>query len=130
MIDTPPGGPIASVQVKMRRLGRSFLGKSLGFLCAAAALAPLAARADEPKNAGEPRIMMESGDVTAVPDAFDGSDVFDAHISLGFQFAAKSARILRETSVAGPGLSSGGYTSHLMNVAQYTSQIARLTTRA
>lgn len=113
----------------MRTLGRSFLGRTLGFLCAAAALAPAAARADEPKNAGEPRIMMEAGDVTSVPDAFDDGDIFDAHVSLGFQFSAKSAKILRETSVGGPGLSSGGYTSRLMNVAQYSSQIARLTPR-
>lgn len=104
-------------------------GRLLGLLCAAAALAPLAARADEPKNAGEPRIMMESGEVTNVPDAFDDGDIFDAHVSLGFQFAAKSARILRETTIAEPGLTTGGFTSRLMNVAQYSSQIARLTPR-
>lgn len=113
----------------MRTLARSSLGRCLGFLCAAATLAPAAARADEPKNAGEPRIMMEAGDVTSVPDAFDDGDLFDAHVSLGFQFAAKSARILRETNIAEPGLTTGGYTSRLMNVAQYSSQIARLTPR-
>lgn len=73
--------------------------------------------------------MMEAGDVTSVPDAFDGDDIFDAHISLGFQFSGKSANILRETSIGGPGLSSGRYTSRLMNVAKYTSQTARLTPR-
>jgi hypothetical protein len=113
----------------MRTLGRSFLGRLLGFVSAVAALAPVAALADEPKNAGEPRIMMEAGDVTSVPDAFDDGDVFDAHVSLGFQFATKSAKILRETGIGGPGLASGGYTSRRMNVAEYSSQIARLTPR-
>ena len=113
----------------MRTLGRSFLGRTIGFLCAAATLAPVAARADEPKNAGEPRIMMEAGDVTSVPDAFDEGDAFDAHVSLGFQFSSKSAKIMRETSIAAPGLTTGGYTSRLMNVAQYSAQTARLTPR-
>ncbi|MEZ4309637.1 MAG: hypothetical protein R3F14_16500 [Polyangiaceae bacterium] len=113
----------------MRTLGRSFLRRGVGFLCAAAALAPLAARADEPRNATEPRVMMEPGEITNVIDAFDEGDVFDANVSLGFQFAAKSAKIFRETSIGGPGLASGGYTSRLLNVAQYTSQIARLTPR-
>lgn len=113
----------------MRTLSRSFLGRCLGFVGAVAALAPAAARADEPRNAGEPRIMMEAGEVTSVPDAFDDGDTFDAHVSLGFQFATKSAKILRETSIAEPGLTTGGYTSRLLNVAKYSSEIARLTPR-
>ncbi len=95
----------------------------------AAAMLPAAAFADEPRSSTEPRVMMEPGDVTNVIDAFDDGDRFDANVSLGFQFAAKSARILRETSIAEPGLTTGGYTSRLLNVAQYTSEIARLTPR-
>jgi len=113
----------------MRSLERSILRRGLGLLCGSALLAPIAARADEPKSATEPRIMMESGDVTSVVDAFDEGDQFDLNVSLGFQFASKSAKIMRETSIAEPGLSTGGYTSRLMNVAQYSSQIARLTPR-
>jgi hypothetical protein len=113
----------------MRTPLRKVLSRTLGFLCAAATLAPLTARADEPKNAGEPRIMMEAGEVTSVPDAFDDGDVFDAHVSLGFQFSTKSAKILRETTIAEPGLTTGGFTARTMQVAQYTSQIARLTPR-
>ncbi|MBK8256159.1 MAG: hypothetical protein IPK82_26255 [Polyangiaceae bacterium] len=103
--------------------------RGVGCLCAAAALSPVVAHADEPKSSTEPRVMMESGEVTNVVDAFDDGDVFDANVSLGFQFASKSAKIYRETSIAAPGLSSGGYTSRLMNVAQYSSTIARLTPR-
>jgi hypothetical protein len=92
-------------------------------------LAPAAARADEPKSATEPRVMLESGEVTNVVDAFDDGDQFDLNVSLGFQFESKSAKILRETSIAEPGLTTGGYTSRLLNVAQYSSQIARLIPR-
>jgi hypothetical protein len=113
----------------MRTLGRRFLRAGLGLLCASASLAPLVARADEPRSATEPRVMMESGEVTNVVDAFDEGDQFDLNISLGFQFAAKSAKIYRETSIAEPGLTTGGYTSRLLNVAQYSSQTARLTPR-
>ena len=126
----------------MRTPGRSFLRDVrqclprsvrcvLGPACAAAAatLAPLTALADEPRSSTEPRVMMEPGEVTNVIDAFDDGDRFDANISLGFSFASKSAKILRETHVAEPGLTTGGYTSRLLNVAQYTSEIARLTPR-
>ena len=44
-------------------------------------------RADEPRQAGEPRIMSEPGEITNVIDAFDGDDVFDLHLSLGYQYA-------------------------------------------
>lgn len=92
-------------------------------------MAPIAAQADEPRSSTEPRVMMEPGEVTNVVDAFDDGDRFDANISLGFQFASKSAKILRETAISEPGLTTGGYTSRLLNVAQYTSQIARLIPR-
>jgi hypothetical protein len=73
--------------------------------------------------------MMEPGEVTNVIDSFEEGDIFDLNVSLGFQFASKSAKIFRETSIAQPGLSTGGYTSRLLNVAQYSSQIARLVPR-
>lgn len=87
------------------------------------------ALADEPRNATEPRVMREPGDVTDVIDAFDGGDVFDANISLGFDYFTKSARVLRETSIPGAGLTSGGFSTHLLNVASYGETQARLTPR-
>ncbi len=88
-----------------------------------------AARADEPRGAAEPRVMIESGEVTNVIDAFDDGDVFDLNLSLGFDYSAKSARILRETAIAAPGLTTGGFTSNLLNVANYSQSKARLTPR-
>lgn len=102
---------------------------SPGLFGVAALLVPLAAHADEPRSATEPRVMMESGEVTNVADAFDDGDQFDLNISLAFSYSSKSATIRRETSIAEPGLTTGGYTSRLLNVAQYTSQIATLTPR-
>src|SRR5262245_43898435 len=113
----------------MRSLGRSFLRAAVGLSCVAASLVPVTALADEPRSSTEPRVMLEPGDVTNVIDAFDDGDRFDANISLGFSYASKSARILRETHIAQPGLTTGGYTSRLLNVAQYSSEIARLTPR-
>jgi hypothetical protein len=85
--------------------------------------------ADEPRSATEPRVMLESGEVTNVIDAFDDDDPFDINISLGFDFASKSARILRETSVYQPGLTTGGYTANTLNVADYSESTARLIPR-
>jgi hypothetical protein len=87
------------------------------------------ARADEPRNATEPRIMQESGEVTNVIDAFDDGDPFDLNISLGFDYTSKSARILRDSVIAKPGLTTGGYTAHTLNVADYSEKTARLTPR-
>jgi len=94
-----------------------------------AALAPARARADEPRSATEPRGMMESGEVTNVIDAFDDADPFDINVSLGFEYSTKSAVIRRETSIARPGLSTGGYTSNLMNVASYAESTSKLIPR-
>ena len=84
--------------------------KAMLFTVAAGSVlfAPLTAQADEPRSATEPYVMMESGEVTNVIDAFDDGDVFDLNISLGFDYATKSATILRETRIRGPGLTSGG----------------------
>ncbi len=87
------------------------------------------ARADEPRNATEPRVMQEPGEVVNVIDAFDEGNPFDLNISLGFDYSSKSAKILRETAIAGPGLTSGGFTTHLLNVANYAETTARLTPR-
>lgn len=94
-----------------------------------AALAPWGARADEPRSATEPRIMMEPGEVTNVIDAFDDGDPFDINISLGFEYSSRSAVIRRETSIAQPGLTTGRYTSNLMNVASYAESTSKLIPR-
>ncbi|MBI4705651.1 MAG: hypothetical protein HY744_31555 [Deltaproteobacteria bacterium] len=73
-----------------------------------------------------PRVMMEPGEVVEVVDSFDDDDPFDISISLGFQYTAKEARILRESSLNQPGLTTGGYTASTMNVAEYAEQISRL----
>lgn len=86
-------------------------------------------RADEPRSATEPRIMQEPGEVVNVIDAFDEGDPFDISLSLGFQYSAKSAKIQRETNVFGPGLTSGGFTSSLLNVASYSESTSRLIPR-
>jgi hypothetical protein len=101
---------------------------------AAAALAAVLfgsglARAEEPRNATEPRVMMEPGEVTNVIDAFDDGDVFDINISLGFEYTSKNAKILRENSISQPGLTSGGFTTHTLNVASYSETTTKLVPR-
>src|SRR5580698_5866841 len=76
-----------------------------------------------------PRVMLEPGEVVNVIDAFDEGNPFDLNISLGFDYSSKSAKILRETSIAGPGLTSGGFTTHLLNVANYSETTTRLSPR-
>ena len=105
-----------------------------GRASAAAALAAILlgsglARAEEPRNATEPRVMMESGEVTNVIDAFDDGDAFDINISLGFEYSSKTAKILRENSIAQPGLTTGGFTSRTLNVASYSETTAKLVPR-
>jgi hypothetical protein len=96
-----------------------------GLLCFPAA----SALADEPRNATEPRVMMESGEVTQVIDAFDDNDPFDINVSLGFEYTSKSATILRETAINEPGLTTGNYTSHRLKVASYAETQSRLIPR-
>ena len=114
---------------------RFLAAENVGFRAtAAAALAAILfgsglARAEEPRNATEPRVMMESGEVTNVIDAFDEGDAFDINISLGFEYASKSAKILRENSIAQPGLTSGGFTAHTLNVASYSETTTKLIPR-
>jgi hypothetical protein len=113
----------------MRTLRGRWVVASSALAGAALVCAAYDARADEPRNASEPRVMMESGEVTNVIDAFDDGHPFDVNLSLGFSYSSKSASILRETNINAPGLSSGGYTSHLLNVATYSQSISRLTPR-
>jgi hypothetical protein len=115
-------------------LGRRVRGVSaiLAALSSFALIASLdatVAHADEPRSASEPRIMQEPGEVVNVIDAFDDNDPFDIAVSLGFQFSSKSAKIQRETSIFGPGLTSGGFTTNLLNVAQYSESTSRLIPR-
>src|SRR6476660_6537027 len=56
--------------------------------------------ADEPMKLGEPRVLSEPGEVTDVIDAFDGEDVFDLHLTIGYQYSFKSAHIRRETNIS------------------------------
>jgi len=78
-----------------------------------------------------PRIMQEPGEVTDVIDAFDddNGDPYDFSFRLEFQYLAKQARILRETSAFAPGLTTGGYTSKLLNVGDYSETTSQLTPR-
>jgi hypothetical protein len=88
------------------------------------------ALADEPRKVTEPSVLREPTEITQVVDAFDDDDPFDLHLSLGFQRTWKSAKIRRETSVSQPGLTTGGYVSDRMNVAEYSESTSRLNTRA
>jgi hypothetical protein len=92
-------------------------------------LGAVTASADEPRSATEPRVMMESGEVTNVIDAFDDGDPFDLSVSLGFEYSTKSARIKRETHIYQPGLTTGGFTSNLLNVADYSETTTKLVPR-
>ena len=87
------------------------------------------ALADEPRKVTEPRVLQEPAEITSVVDAFDDSDPFDLHITLGFQQVWKSAKIRRETFIRQPELASGGYTSQQLNVAEYKETTSRLNTR-
>jgi hypothetical protein len=95
---------------------------------ALAALSPTRARADEPRKVTEPSVMREPTEIVQVADAFDDDDIFDLHLSLGYQHTWKNAKIYRETSM--PQLSTGDYTPSNLEVAKYSEDVARLNTRA
>ncbi|HVW25333.1 MAG TPA: hypothetical protein VHC69_08170 [Polyangiaceae bacterium] len=88
------------------------------------------ARADEPRKVTEPSVLNESAEVTSVVDAFDDNDLFDLHLSLGFQQTWRSSKIMRETTSNLDQFSSGGYTAGNLNVANYSETTSRLNTRA
>lgn len=114
-------GRLAAVNV----VGR-VIGAAAGAACLLGASAALA---DEPRGAREPYLWREPGDIVNVIDSFDDGDVFDINVSLGFDFQTKSARIFRETSRFDPGLTTGGFTSTALPVADYGEQTSRLTPR-
>jgi hypothetical protein len=78
----------------------------------------------------EPSVLREPSEVVQVVDAFDDDDLFDLHLSLGYQSTWKSAKILRESSLTDAGFSDGGFSRANLNVAEYSSRISRLNTRA
>ncbi len=86
------------------------------------------AHADEPRKATEPSVMREPTELVQIADAFDDGDIFDLHLSLGYEHSWKNAKIYRESSIAQ--LSTGGFTPSNMNVAKYEQDISRLNTRA
>jgi hypothetical protein len=88
------------------------------------------ARADEPRKVSEPNVLREPAEITQVPDAFDDDDPFDLHLSLGYESTWTSSVIRRDTSIAQPGLSTGGFTQSNLNAAQYKQTTSRLLTRA
>jgi len=108
------------VTAKARRRGVVALGAGAALLCGA----PL--RADEPVAASEPRLLSETGEVTSVVDAFDDTDPFDLHLTLGFEQAWKHGSIRRETELFQPGLSTGGFVPHTENIASYSQSLSTL----
>ncbi len=105
-------------------------------LAVATALATVAssgvARADEPRKVTEPTVLQEPAEITQVVDAFDdqNNDPFDLNLTLGFQQTWKGANIRRETAIAQPGLTTGGYLSDALNIGKYSQTISRLNTKA
>src|SRR3954470_473117 len=91
----------------------------LGLCCIA--LYASRAHAEEPRKFSEPRLLKEPAEITQVADAFDddGDDLFDLHLSLGFESTWASSVIRRETNIAEPGLGGGGYLQSNLNVAKY-----------
>jgi hypothetical protein len=86
--------------------------------------------AEEPRKVSEPQVLREPSEVVQVVDAFDDDDLFDLHLSLGYQSTWKNAKILRESSLTDAGFSDGGYSRANLNVAQYSERVSRLNTRA
>src|SRR5688572_10075012 len=97
--------------------------------CASFVIAP-SALADEPRAANEPRLLEETAGITQIVDAFDEGDLFDLKLSLGYEYQSRTAPIRRETSIIQPGLSTGGYVSDSLSVAEYEESTSRLQTRA
>jgi len=88
------------------------------------------AAAEEPRKVSEPSVLREPSEVVQVVDAFDDNDLFDLHLSLGYQSTWKTAKILRESSLIDAGFSDGGYTRANLNIAEYSQRVSRLNTRA
>ncbi len=86
--------------------------------------------AEEPRKVSEPSVLREPSEVVQVVDAFDDDDLFDLHLSLGYQSTWTSSKILRESSLSDAGFSDGGYARANLNVAEYSQRVSRLNTRA
>jgi hypothetical protein len=99
-------------------------------LCGIALSFSTHARADEPRKVSEPSVLKEPAEITQVADAFDDDDAFDLHLSLGYESTWASSVVRRDTSIAQPGLSTGGFTQSNLNAAQYKQTTSRLLTRA
>lgn len=99
-------------------------------LCFVALCVPTPALADEPRKVSEPNVLREPAEITQVPDAFDDDDPFDLHLSLGYESTWTSSVIRRDTSIAQPGLGTGGFIQSNLNAAQYKQTTSRLLTRA
>jgi len=91
--------------------------------------AATASRADEPRKVSEPYVLNEPAEITQVVDAFDEGDVFDLHLSLGYQHSWEQSKIRRESHIVQQGLTSGGYTSDNLNIAEYKRTTNRLNIR-
>ncbi|HVJ94894.1 MAG TPA: hypothetical protein VM580_34165 [Labilithrix sp.] len=100
------------------RGGVGFAARSAVIVAALATFASKAA-ADEPFAAKHSRLLRETGENTTVIDAFDKDDPFDANLLLTLRQSWKSANIRRESNLAQPGLSTGGFTAANENVAAY-----------
>ncbi len=111
-----------------RRLGLA--APVLVLFCLAQGLVSSKASADEPKKASEPNVLREPTEIVQVADAFDDDDVFDLHLSLGYEHSWRNSKIYRESSILQPGLTRGGFTSSNLNVANYSQKTSRLLTRA
>src|SRR5690606_31208557 len=91
------------------------------------ALAAGVAHAEEPRLPSEPSVLRDTSiDILDVADAFDGADKFDFNLRLSFEHDSRSAPIRRETNIAQPGLTTGGYISSAMDVATYYESTQRL----
>ena len=86
--------------------------------------------AEEPRKVSEPSVLREPSEVVQVADAFDDDDLFDLHLSLGYQSTWTSSKILRESNLSDAGFSDGGYSRANLNVAEYSQRVSRLNTRA
>jgi hypothetical protein len=88
------------------------------------------ARAEEPRKVSEPSVLNEPSEIVQVVDAFDDDDMFDLHLTLGFQSTWRNSKILRETSLPDAGFNDGGYSRANLQVAEYSQHVTRLNTRA
>src|SRR5258708_29714295 len=112
--------------VIFQRGARSVLKKSaLGILASLALLPAMrGVRADEPLGAHEPRLITDSAEITAVPDAFDDGNVLDVNLVLGFTQSWKRANIRRESGTSAPNAKSAAL--GMEDIARYSATTSAL----